>query len=1105
MATRNERVVLTLDDNYTSGMARAAAATALLNHELGNLNDNHIAVQRNSGLSSEAVRGLNTETRRSTSSINQYSGRLGLLATALVALGPAAIPIGAVVVPAIAGLASELGFAAIAGGTAILAFHGFSDALKAMNKAAIAPTAENIAKAQQAMDKLSPSGQNLVVKLRSMSDEFRALRDAASEGLFPGISESLDLLETRLPQVEKIISHVSKTTGDILAEGAASLASNKWDPFFHFIDTQARPALADLAAAVGNVTHGLAGLFISTTPLAHGFSKWLVDTTKDFDRWANGLGKTQGFTDFLTYLDQTGPQVAETIGALATAFLDVIEAAAPLGGPVLHILEVLAKAISVIADSDLGTPIFIGLAALTLYTRATKLWGDVAASSAGQAIAGQVGVSGALRTNIALMSRLSLTTRQQTIESRAAGAAVRGTLLKSAGVMAGLAVVSSGAADNIGLSNTAMLALAGSMAGPPGAAIGAGVGLVLDLGHANDDLAEAIDRANKAMVEGAGPKVLAQQMSDLTAQTQAFADKVDPEKRGGFLDFITAGATAIPAQLAGVNEMFTHTQDKAQATKDDLASVQAAYADLAVALGAPAPSGGFLGQMLSGQGFPGLTQMGPDIDAIQRAAERAAPAMAALGISAQDLADMSPDQLERTADAIKAWNRNADSVSGRTHAVGKAFAGLDSDLQSTADSAKDLSTALDDLLSPQLNLSAATDAYAQALNDLDGDLAKHNRTLMIGNTDAALQNRDTIRGRVEDITALLKAQAEAGGTSTELTHSLAKQRNALIAAGVAAGLSKTQLKAYLSQIGLTPKLVKTVFEAAHVDKAVKDVKSLRKSYDGMPKKLRTVIEANGVPHTMATIKDLKKQYDLTPTEVQTLITLKDEGAFLDIADINKLLGKLHHLRVIPVVDPDTKKAHDEIEWIDKSLSALAGRHITTTVTTVHRDVSSSGFGPQANAMGGLYQNDVRQFGRGGFMDRANNHPPHIAPGGAYRIFAEKETKGEAYIPLANDHRRPRAVQIWEETGRRMGLQFARYAGGFVTPPNVGFRVSPVASSRAGMAPSIDYDRLTAAVLAARPPQQLYGNVHMQPHNYSEFQRQMREDMALNQQDGVRRQ
>jgi TP901 family phage tail tape measure protein len=65
------------------------------------------------------------------------------------------------------------------------------------------------------------------------------------------------------------------------------------------------------------------------------------------------------------------------------------------------------------------------------------------------------------------------------------------------------------------------------------------------------------------------------------------------------------------------------------------------------------------------------------------------------------------------------------------------------------------------------------------------------------------------------------------------------------------------------------------------------------------------------------------------------------------------------------------------------------------------------------------------------------HQAEIAPGGAWRVWAEPETGGEAYIPLAAD-KRARSMQIWRETGRRLEAPEAAYFanGGFTTASDV---------------------------------------------------------------------
>jgi TP901 family phage tail tape measure protein len=75
-------------------------------------------------------------------------------------------------------------------------------------------------------------------------------------------------------------------------------------------------------------------------------------------------------------------------------------------------------------------------------------------------------------------------------------------------------------------------------------------------------------------------------------------------------------------------------------------------------------------------------------------------------------------------------------------------------------------------------------------------------------------------------------------------------------------------------------------------------------------------------------------------------------------------------------------------------------------------------------------NLVRAYAGGG-LDAPNGHVAEIATSGV-RMWAEPETQGEAYIPLANDWRRPRAKAIASETVNRLGGQVSWYAAGGIS-------------------------------------------------------------------------
>lgn len=470
--------MLDVESNVSATMARDAAATALLKRELNSLSKT--AVQTRTGVSSlnnssDGLPAVGRNAGRSGSSINQLSGRLALLVKTAAALGPAFVPITTAAVPAIAGLSTQIGFAVLAAGTAVLAFQGVGDALKAMNDARLKPTTANLEKARLAMEKLSPAARELVLKLRDLAPQLKALRDAASEGLLPGVVAGLDAIESRLPQVERILGVIGDALGDALADGGQSLAGGRWDDFFDFIEAEARPTLDVLAKSIGNITHGLAEMWMAFDPLSDDFTGGLLDASNAFDDWAEGLAQTEGFQEFIAYVQETGPQVLDTVGALGNAVLQIGEAAAPLGGPVLRALEAVADVIAEIASSPLGTPIMAAVTAMSALSLASGVFNRAGGAAWKTNISGANGYVAAI------------------------GAARRGMAVGAAS--AGLLALSLTDVDEkAGVSNTAQLALMGTLISPGwGTAIGAGVGGLMDLSAAYGDLTGEIGRADAAL------------------------------------------------------------------------------------------------------------------------------------------------------------------------------------------------------------------------------------------------------------------------------------------------------------------------------------------------------------------------------------------------------------------------------------------------------------------------------------------------------------------------------------------------------------------------------------------------------------------------------
>ncbi len=532
MAIRREKVQLILEDaGFTTGMAKAAGMTAVLNKELDGLSGQAVRTRRATSDIDRDVTGLGRSADRTGNQIDRLSGRMRIFADIAATAGPSLIPMGAVGIQGLSGLTSQLGFSIIAAGTAVLAFQGIGDALEALNDAALEPTTANLEKAAEAMEQLSPAARDFVRQLQGLRPALAELRMAAANGMLPGLSRGLDGLMVALPRVEGVLSAIAAEMGAIAGDAGESLGGPRWAEFIDFIGTEGPSALRDLSTALGNTTHALAELWMATTPMNRDFADWLIDVTARFDRWAADLSGSQGFADFLDYLHQTGPQVGETLGAIGNMLLQLTQAASALGGPSLKVIEAVADAIAAIADSDLGTPILAGVAALAAYNRMLQITAALQARMSAQG--GPLGAfgarpraaAGALRDDVRALSDSVVVFGSNAERTAAATARMRSRfagLARTGAMVGGLAIATSDLAQSTGLANTASGAMWGGMTGPWGAAIGATAGLTLDLAKANNGLEDAIKRVNAAARAGDIDK-LREELAGLDAQIETMA------------------------------------------------------------------------------------------------------------------------------------------------------------------------------------------------------------------------------------------------------------------------------------------------------------------------------------------------------------------------------------------------------------------------------------------------------------------------------------------------------------------------------------------------------------------------------------------------------
>ncbi|WP_426243680.1 hypothetical protein [Nocardioides sp. LHG3406-4] len=850
--------------------------------------------------------------------LESADSRMANLVQSGLALAPALTPLGAAATPAIAGITTALGFTVAAAGTAVLAFQGVGDTLKALNDFQIDPSSENLEKLNEKLDALGPAGEVFVRQLQAMRPELQDLQDIAQQELFPGMTDGLQELLELGPQAEDVIGSLASTMGDLFAEAGDNLNDERWIEFFEYLDREARPVLTATAKSVGNFAEGITNLVMATDPMSDDFLSGLLDRSREFVEWSDRLDSTEGFQNFLDYVSDNGPQAMDTLGALGGALVSVVQATAPVGAVVLPILEDLADVFAAFMGTPVGPVIVAAAAAVGTLGRSMALLSavglrgekgglnsdsmigralglaelksvpetyrqvaaaqtqlkasqDALATSAVKARDAQFALiptadkrsaiteySAAQRKVAAASEEVAKAEAKRTAALRASAAQMG----KSLAVAGGFAAVTSGLTDDLGLSNAALGAMAGSMLGGWGAAVGGGVGLLVDFGNAGDDVAEMMKRLDKS-VDG-NVATLEQQRANLKetrAQLVALQDAAyNPSFGQGLKNAFSPDFWA---------ELVQHAHDGSELFGDELEAWNEQTNQLVESEDALYGLGRALDMVFQKNDNGSVAFAIEDLEAV---ANRAQPALDALGLSIDEISKMDPAGQQAAADAIRDWLLNADTARGRTEALAGAFRGLDDEMLSTSEAAFDMKNSLDALLGPGLNVSAATDEWRAGLRHLNADLEKNTGSLF-ANTDAADQNREVIRDKVGNLRDMLVAEAEAGAGSARLARLLKEGRAALIDVGAAAGLSRRELNAYANQLGLTPKMVHTIIEAQTAN-AEADVERVRARLDKLnamkpSPKVDAQIEA-----AEAKLKRLLALLDAADNDRETTITTR---------------------------------------------------------------------------------------------------------------------------------------------------------------------------------------------------------------------------------------
>lgn len=248
---------------------------------------------------------------------------IGTLRVALLALAPAAIPIIASIVPAIMALGNAI---AVVGGGAIGLAGAFGIAgAGVMTFGAMAMTAYKML--QDGTLQATAQTRAFQSALASLKTQWQGLVQANSGAIFTTMTNGINIAKTALSGLTPFITGVANSMSTLSAKmlsffQSSSIANN----FFAMFNTIGVQAFNNVMNAVGQFGAGLMAIFTQFGPLFSWMAQGLANMSAQFQAWATSVSTANGIKDFISYVQTNLPVIGSIFGNVFTGIFNLFKA-----------------------------------------------------------------------------------------------------------------------------------------------------------------------------------------------------------------------------------------------------------------------------------------------------------------------------------------------------------------------------------------------------------------------------------------------------------------------------------------------------------------------------------------------------------------------------------------------------------------------------------------------------------------------------------------------------------------------------------------------------------------------------------------------------------
>lgn len=373
------------------------------------------------------------------------------------------------------------------------------------------------------------------------------------------------------------------------------------------------------------------------------------------------------------------------------------------------------------------------------------------------------------------------------------------------------------------------------------------------------------------------------------------------------------------------------------------------------------------------------------------------------------LKGMSPEQAEKFKGALDGYNSAVEDLRFEQELAAQSMGIFGAAAQDVSAKLNAQKGAADGLRASILALNetnrAAHDAqtaFEQSVDDLTASFKEHGATLN-ADTEAGRKNRDAMSQAAAAQDELLVSGMAAGESFESLVGKTDKLRQSMLTLATQAfDGNRQKAVAYVNTLLGTPEQVKTTITLERQD-AISGLQSVQDAINATPDSHTVTVDTlNATAIAALEAVGLKtRQLPDGRTEVFTA-NGQSLGSIASVRDaLNALDGKTAR----------TYTVHTNTVYENRIVNNATGE--SRSRTKLRAGSQADGAVVDYYADGGFGRADLGPFPRG------ESHVAQIAPAGSWRVWAEPETGGEAYIPLSST-KRTRSRAILEETVRRLG-------------------------------------------------------------------------------------